>query len=315
LDIRGLEIFLAVCETGGLTTAARYLDVTQAAISQHLTKLERDLGLRLVDRSVRPPRPTSAGEFLRRRARKLFGDISEIENGLQRYRDNDIPELKIGLIESVAAALLPHLVNRLTGKVGNLSITSGTTHPMVPEMMRGEIDMIITSEQAEGVDGAELMPLLTEPVVLCLPRGLEAPSDWNDMAELASKLDMVRYGRKRRLGRIVEHQFERFGIETHGTLEFDSSFAVFDQVRNGLGWTATTPLCMYCAGISADDVTIAPFPTATPVRCINLAWVPERGGAAAQMVAQACRDIFSEIVIPELCKLSGPVADRVRIVA
>ncbi|MDB5648968.1 MAG: transcriptional regulator, LysR family [Hyphomicrobiales bacterium] len=314
MDIRGLEIFLAVCETGGLTTAARSLDVTQAAVSQHLSKLERDLGLLLVDRSVRPPRPTTAGEFLRRRARKLFGDISDMEIGLQRYRDNDIPELKIGLIESVAAALLPHLVHRLAGKVGNLSITSGTTHPMVPELVRGEIDMIITSEQADGFDGAELMPLLTEPVVLCLPRGREAPRDWTDMAELASSLDMVRYGRKRRVGRIVEHQFERFGIDTHGSLEFDSSFAVFDQVRNGLAWTATTPLCLYCAGISAEDVTIAAFPTATPVRCINLAWMPERGGAAAKLVAQACRDIFSEIVIPELCKRAGPVADRVRIV-
>ncbi|MBX9739290.1 MAG: LysR family transcriptional regulator [Beijerinckiaceae bacterium] len=315
MDIRGLEIFLAVCETGGLTSAARSLSVTQAAVSQHLSKLERELGLLLVDRSVRPPRPTVAGEFLRRRARKLFGEIDDIEKGLKRYRDSDIPELKIGIIESVAAALLPHLVQRLAGKVGNLSITSGTTHPLLPELIRGDIDMIITTEQVDGVEGAESIGLLTEPVVLCLPRDRAAPADWDDMTALANSLDMIRYGPKRRLSHVVERQLERFGIETHGTLEFDSSFAVFDQVRNGLGWTATTPLCLYCAGVDASEVTIAPFPSATPIRCINIAWMPERGGAAAQLVAQTCRTIFSEIVIPELCKRSGVVADRVRLVA
>lgn len=315
MDIRGLEIFLAVCEMGGLTAAARSLDVTQAAVSQHLSKLERELGILLVDRSVRPPKPTTAGEFLRRRARRLFGEIQDIEAGLRRYRQNEIPELKIGIVESVAAALLPHLVTRLNSKVGNLAITSGTTHPLLPELMRGEIDMIITTEQADGMEGTEVLGLLTEPVLLCLPRERAAPKDWHELAELAGALDMIRYGRKRRLAGIVERQFERFGVETHGSLQFDSSFAVFDQVRNGLGWAATTPLCLYCAGIDPDDVTIAPFPTNTPVRCVNIAWMPERGGAAALVVAQACKDIFAEIVVPELMKRAGSVADRVAVVA
>lgn len=315
MDIRGLEIFLAVCETGGLTSAARTLGVTQAAVSQHLSKLERELGLLLVDRSVRPPRPSIAGEFLRRRARKLFGEIDEIERGLKRYRDSEIPELKIGMIESVAAALLPKLVPRLSSKVGNLSITSGTTHPLLPELIRGEIDMIITTEQVDGVEGAESIGLLVEPVVLCLPRNRAAPADWPDMAVLAKSLDMIRYGPKRRLSLVVERQFERFGIETHGTLEFDSSFAVFDLVRNGLGWTASTPLCLYCANVQANDLTIAPFPSSTPIRCINLVWMPDRGGTAAKLVAEECRQIFSDTVIPELRKRAGAVSDRVRIVA
>ncbi len=315
MDLRGLQIFLAICEKGGLTAAARLLGLTQAAVSQHLSKLERETGLQLVDRSVRPARPTPAGEFLRCRTRKLFTHVEDIEAGLQRYRENDIPALQLGIIESVGAALLPLLVNKLSNRVGALSITSGTTHPLVPELLRGEIDMIITTEQPEAIEGAQVLPLLTEPLVLCLPRGMHAPRDWDEIAELARGLQMVRYGRKRRVGRLAEHLFARFGIETHGMLEFDSSLAVFDQIRKGLGWAATTPLCMYGAGIEASDVTIVPFPSSTPVRCVNLAWMPEKGGAAVEIVAQACREIFTESIIPELCKRASAVGDRIQVAA
>lgn len=314
MDLRGLQIFLAVCETGGLTSAARLLGLTQAGVSQHLSKLERATGVQLVDRSMRPSRPTAAGEFLRGRARKVFADLEDIETGLRRYRDNEIPTLKLGMIESAGRALLPHLVNRLSDRVGSLSVTSGTTHPLVPELLRGEIDMIITTERPEKIEGVDVAPLLTEPLVLCLPKGAPAPRDWDEVGDLARRLQMVRYGRKRRIGRLAEHVLARFEIATHGSLEFDSSLAIFDQVRKGLGWAVTTPLCLYGAGLDPSDVTIAPFPSSTPVRCLNLAWAPEHG-AAAELVAQTCRDIFAEFVIPELWKRASAVGDRIQVAA
>jgi DNA-binding transcriptional LysR family regulator len=313
LDLRGLEIFLAVCEHGGLTSAARQLDLTQAAVSQHLAKLERDLGVLLVDRSVRPQKITPAGDYLRQRGRKLFTELDDIRQGVGRFRENDIPELRIGMIESVAVALLPHLVNRLNGKVGDLALTSGTTHPLMPELLSGGFDMLVTSEQPAEGEGATSFPLLTEPVVLVMPKGTPVPRDWDEIAELAHKLDFVRYGRRRRIGRIVEHLFQRFGIETRGTLTLDSSFALLDRVRNGLGWAATTPLCIYGAGMDRNDIEIAPFPSMTPVRCINLVWMAERASGPSNLVARTCRDIFSDTIIPELRARAPGVEERVDI--
>lgn len=311
MDLRGIEIFLAICEQGGLTAAGHALGLTQAGVSQHLQKLERDIGITLMDRIVRPPRLTPGGEYLRKRGKTLMAQIDDIQAGIKRYQGCDIPELRLGLIESVASALLPHLVRRLSGVVGALSVTSGTTHPLAPELRAGELDMMISSEQIED-DEIVTEPLFAEPIILVLPKDRPAPRDWDEIGALARDLDFIHYGSRRRVGRIVRHQFERFGVETHGHIEFDSSVALFDIVRNGDGWAATTPLCMLCAGVDESDVQVIAFPDVTPMRSINAIWVREREDTSMQMVARMCRSIFDEIK-PQLMQRAGAAADRVHV--
>jgi DNA-binding transcriptional LysR family regulator len=124
-------------------------------------------------------------------------------------------------------------------------------------------------------------------------------------------MELVRFGPKRRLSRIIDHHFDRFGIKPHGTLEFDSSFAIVDGVRQGLGWAVSTPLCLFAAGVSAQDVTLAPFPSSTPVRSIQLVWMGDRGSGPARLVGRACQDIFADQIIPELRARAPGIEERV----
>lgn len=313
MDLRGIEIFLAICEKGGLTAAAGALGLTQAGVSLHLQKLERDLGLTLMDRSVRPPRLTPGGEYLRKRGRALMGEIADVREGIARYRACDIPQMRLGVIESVANALLPHLVRRLSSSVGSLSITSGTTHPLGPELRAGDLDMTISSEQLPDDDDTIVQePLFAEPVVLVLPKGVSKPRDWEEMAQLAASLDFIRYGGRRRLSHIIKHQFDRFGLEPRGNLEFDSSVALFDLVRNGQGWAASTPLCILCGGLNEKDIEIATFPDVTPMRSINAIWMREREDTSVHLVANLCRSIFKELT-PRLARRAGAAAERVQV--
>ena len=61
-----LRTFVAVCDTGSFSTAARQLGDTQSAVSQQVAVLEADLGTTLLTR--RPVAPTEAGRRLRRHA-------------------------------------------------------------------------------------------------------------------------------------------------------------------------------------------------------------------------------------------------------
>lgn len=56
IDLRALEAFVAVCETGSMTAAAKRLQVSQSAVSQSVAALEREQGTDLFDRDSRPPR-------------------------------------------------------------------------------------------------------------------------------------------------------------------------------------------------------------------------------------------------------------------
>ena len=64
IDLRALQAFIAVCEAGSMTGAAKQLGVSQSAISQAIGALERDQGVDLFDRESRPPRPNIAGRAL-----------------------------------------------------------------------------------------------------------------------------------------------------------------------------------------------------------------------------------------------------------
>ena len=63
-DLRALETFVAVCDANSMALAAERLGLSQSAVSQSIKSLEEDLGLQLMDREVRPARPTHAGRVL-----------------------------------------------------------------------------------------------------------------------------------------------------------------------------------------------------------------------------------------------------------
>lgn len=78
-----LKIFVSVCEVGSLSAVARQLDRTQSSVSQHIARLETELGVALLERQARGVEPTEAGRILRELA--LEG-LDAIDLGLRRIR-------------------------------------------------------------------------------------------------------------------------------------------------------------------------------------------------------------------------------------
>jgi DNA-binding transcriptional LysR family regulator len=107
-----LHVFLAIIEHGSLTSAASELDLSQSAVSHALAELERNLGVRLLERGRFGAKPTMVGERIARHARMmqaLEGSIhSEVNLELGELRGH----LRIASFRSVATHLLPDLVTQ-----------------------------------------------------------------------------------------------------------------------------------------------------------------------------------------------------------
>ena len=72
ISLRSIEIFLRVVESGGMTSAARLLGLSQSAVSQSILSLEKELNVLLLDRSERPVVPTLSGSLLIEEGKELL---------------------------------------------------------------------------------------------------------------------------------------------------------------------------------------------------------------------------------------------------
>src|ERR1700742_1413176 len=81
MELRQLEHFVAVAEDESFTRAARRLGYVQSALSVSVQSLERELSVRLLDRTTHRVRLTDAGEALLPSARKAVAAADEIRNG------------------------------------------------------------------------------------------------------------------------------------------------------------------------------------------------------------------------------------------
>jgi len=75
VDIRDLDYFLACCEAGSFTAAARQAHIVQSAMSSAIARLERDLGVSLFDRSVTPIALTEHGAALQAGAQRILDAV------------------------------------------------------------------------------------------------------------------------------------------------------------------------------------------------------------------------------------------------
>jgi LysR family transcriptional regulator, benzoate and cis,cis-muconate-responsive activator of ben and cat genes len=196
VELRQLQYFLAVAERLSITEAARDLQMAQPALSQAITKMERQLGAVLFDRSKRRLRLTAAGATLVPEARQLVGRARVLESTIGRDGGRRV-YLRIGCIASAVSGLLPHVLPRFVAAHPHVV-------PVVQEMGQraqltalrdGAIDVGIC-RMLTGDDGVELARLADEPLCCLLPDGHPlAAADAVRLSDLATQ-DMVSFPRE-----------------------------------------------------------------------------------------------------------------------
>jgi len=116
LRLRDLRVFFAVVQSGTLAKAATQLRVSQPAVSQVIADLEHALGVKLFDRSSRGVEPTVYARALLTRGRSAFDELRQGIRDIEFLADPTAGELRIGYPESIAATILPLLIERFFEK-------------------------------------------------------------------------------------------------------------------------------------------------------------------------------------------------------
>lgn len=135
LDLKQLEAVTEICRTGSFSAAARELRTTQPSLSKSVARLERQLGLRLFDRSGGVVRPTAYGALLAERGRRLLGSATALRQELHQLARGVGARLRIAAGPATRLRPLPDLVRELLNRYPDLQLE--TLHEDGLEIMRG----------------------------------------------------------------------------------------------------------------------------------------------------------------------------------
>jgi len=97
IDLRQLQTFIAVADTGGVARAAAAVNLSQPAASRQIQALEAELGVALFDRVGRRVSLTAAGEDLLRRSRQIVGCVQSLRERADDLKSGSAGVIKIGV--------------------------------------------------------------------------------------------------------------------------------------------------------------------------------------------------------------------------
>ena len=142
LDFKSIETFLWVVKLGSFRSAAQRMNTTQPAISQRIAQLEREMGVRLLNRDHRVASPTPSGRQMLVYAEKLIGLRAEM---MTEICDSSAVRgvLRLGVAETIVHTWLPQLVKRVNEVYPNLSleIEVDITSNLTARLLAQEIEL------------------------------------------------------------------------------------------------------------------------------------------------------------------------------
>lgn len=312
-NLQSLKAFLAVGANGSMTAAARKLGLTQSAVSQAIRQLEEALGTVVLDRSHRPLVLTPAGRALERRAQTLVQDADALASAVRHAGAMKIPELRMGVVDSFAATAGPRVIRGVLNLTSQLSFRSGLARDQAAALLDRHVDLIITSDPMDDVDGLDRIHLLDEPYLLLVPQTLGAKVASSDVKALAAHYPLIRFSARSQVGAQVERQLRRMGVKAARRLEVDATNALIAMVSAGLGWAVVTPMCMLQVKGSLAGIEALPFPGPAFVRQFYLITRAGEYGELAEQVADLAIAALREDCLPEMIKLAPWLKNQVTV--
>jgi len=170
MDLRQLSALVAIADHGSFSAAARALFTVQSNVSGHIGKLERELGVTLIDRSA--GRLTEEGERVLERARRILNELDDIASDIASLDSEVSGEARVGMIGSAAEWLAPGLMEemaRLHPHVHTV-LSEGSTSALVPNVVTSLLNAAVIHLPVEEPD-LIAEPLFSEELVLLLPKG------------------------------------------------------------------------------------------------------------------------------------------------
>jgi LysR family hydrogen peroxide-inducible transcriptional activator len=177
MNIQQLEYIIAVDNHRHFAKASEKSFVTQPTLSAMIQKLEEEFSVRIFDRSKQPVIPTSKGQEIILRARRVLAEVKELKNFVSELKGGTSGELRLGIIPTLAPYLLPLFLKSFREKNPSLKlfIKEMVTDEIIVCLKTGELDIGLLSTPLHE-DGISEQKLFDEELYAYASACLDLPA-------------------------------------------------------------------------------------------------------------------------------------------
>lgn len=234
--LHGILVFLRVVEHGTLSGAARSLGVSTAAVSSTLTRLERQLAVKLLSRTTRRMSVTAEGSEFYARCKQITSDLAEAELMVGRAGQVPSGRLRVRLPLPLGRMWIVPYLHRFTHDYPSISVEV-VCRDFVPHTIEEGLDISVQTGELHHSSLAVRRLATTDYVVCAAPSyfaGREPPRTIEDLVEHTC----IAYRRPRN-GRIREWRFKSGATIRHlpvnGPVTFNNIDLLVEAASAGMG--------------------------------------------------------------------------------
>ncbi len=240
MDVRQLELFLAVLECSSVTKAAQLVNRSPGAVSLQLRNLAADLRTELFVRSGKRLVPTAAAVRLAELARPLVGNMRNIETEFSNDPGSDSRPFSFATGATALIHQLGRPLRMLRRRFPNINvrITVSATEEMVSGLLEGRFDLALISLPFEH-EHLVILPLFEEEMLIVKPSPTRV-GGWHvgsvKPADFASAPFLL-YPKRSNMRTIIDGFFKDVGITPEVAMEADDTVAIKALVEAGFGYS------------------------------------------------------------------------------
>lgn len=245
VELRQLEHFVAVAEEQSFTRAAQRLSYVQSALSVSIQSLERELGIRLFDRTTHRVVLTDAGESLLEPAKRTLDSVEDARDAVAAVKGVIRGTLRIGIMQSFRFLDVPDLLGRFHREHPGVEIrtrpAAGGSASLLEQLRNGDLDMVFAALTDAVPAELSVTPLAFEEIVFVsneeLARPGEGPLPLRDLAEETFVDFPVGWG----VRTVIDRAFTDEGVNRRITIESADVATSLQLVQSGLGVALIPP--------------------------------------------------------------------------
>ena len=174
MNLARLEEFVAIVEAGSIRAAARKLGVSQPALTKGVRQLEREFGVKLLQRTPTGVLPNQFGRSLVARARSIRGEVRKAREEIEQIGGSRGGSVAFGIGAVSAPIIVPAAMERFRADHPEvrISIMEGLPHMLVPLVRDETLDFAIGGRLSGQLDPAlRFTPLVHSPRAVVARRG------------------------------------------------------------------------------------------------------------------------------------------------